>query len=460
MKITRTKKGAKILLTANDVDSAVMQFVCTCYPEFARGYSLNALNAQAVTLEAILAVRKQGAVNDIGVPGQEGFGVGVCPGPLPEGMTASDTYGNYIFTDGSIMVWIPAFFYKIGTDKNLLPLHAVSIKPFDHFKDMAHAKHSGYALHRAFYDGGVVQPGVFVDKFMCSNNGGIASSLMGGKPLSTSCSHNPIKGLNDKPENAFFGAIQAAKTRGVNFFVNSRFIHAALALLSLAHAGASTDTTHCGWFGEKNNFPKGCNNASRGDYFDSEIRYEGDGYGQCGLTGSANHFNRTTHNGQISGVADLNGLMYEINPGLTSDGKQLLVLNTAARMKDMTSGITSPSDHWGPKGRKKNYEPLPDSDEFPIARGYQRFGSDLSVLSGDLDGTGWQLTGAGIALPGKPTNPMMNGGYWNYPEKDMVPVSSCNWSSYTGAGVWGVNLSVYRTNAYSTVGFRSACYLD
>ena len=187
MKIERTKTGAEISLTANDVDSAVMQFVCSCHPEFSRGYSINTLNTGPLTVEALLAqVRTTEETNDIGVPGRQGFGTGVCPGPLPVGMAgigdftdpASDTYGNYIFSDGSVMVWIPAFYYKLYKISS-----EIDIKPYSSFQDVAAANAAGYALPRAFYDGGQIQSGVFVDKFLCSNNKGVASSLKNGNPL-------------------------------------------------------------------------------------------------------------------------------------------------------------------------------------------------------------------------------------------------------------------------------------
>ena len=48
-----------------------------------------------------------GTINNIGVPGQQGFGVGIAPS-LPDNMAklygtedpASDTYGNYQYSDG------------------------------------------------------------------------------------------------------------------------------------------------------------------------------------------------------------------------------------------------------------------------------------------------------------------------------------------------------------------------
>ncbi|OZA15671.1 MAG: hypothetical protein B7Y05_02800, partial [Polynucleobacter sp. 24-46-87] len=99
-------------------------------------------------------------INDIGIAGQRGFGVGICP-RVPTGMgglqgyndPASDNYGNYQYSDGSVMVWIPAFYYKVGTGSNGLVLNKIDVKPFSAYADVATANAAGYALHRAFYDG-------------------------------------------------------------------------------------------------------------------------------------------------------------------------------------------------------------------------------------------------------------------------------------------------------------------
>ena len=147
-----------------------------------------------------------GLVNNIGVPGQQGFGVGIAP-ELPPGFAklfgtddpASDNYGNYRFTDGSVMVYIPAFYYLYGTGSNGRPINDVDIRPFDAYPNVVTANAAGYALHRAFFDGGSIRPGVFVDKYLCSNNGGIASSIKNGNPLSSAAANNPFSGLTGAP---------------------------------------------------------------------------------------------------------------------------------------------------------------------------------------------------------------------------------------------------------------------
>lgn len=271
-------------------------------------------------------------INHIGTTGAVGFGVGICP-TLTAGFTAlagtyalgSDEYGNYRYSDGSIMVWVPAFYYRIGhadaPNYARDGANAVEIKPIQAFPDRATAAAAGFALHRAFIDGGEIVPGFMHDKYRCSNNGGIASSVRNGAPLSSHSSHNPFSGLNGAPANNYGGAFAAAKTRGGQFFPASRFMRSALALLALAHGQAANTAASCAWFdaARVTNFPKGNNNNAFRDANGASVTYVHDGYasGNSALTGSGVPFAKTTHNGQACGIADLNGNMWTIEPGLT-----------------------------------------------------------------------------------------------------------------------------------------------
>ena len=75
----------------------------------------------------------------------------------------------------------------------------------------------------------------------------------------------------------------------------------------------------CAWYDSAGtaNFPRGCNNNALADANGATVVYISDGYSNCGKTGSARNFAKTTHNGQFCGVADLNGLMWEVSPGIT-----------------------------------------------------------------------------------------------------------------------------------------------
>lgn len=270
--------------------------------------------------------------NSIGIAGRQGFAVGICPA-LPAGYSplfghtdpASDNYGNYQYSDGSVMVWIPAFYYRIGHANSpnfgRYAGNAIDIAAYSAFADVAAANAAGYALHRAFYDAGAIQPGFFIDKFQPSNNGGVASSIRNGNPLSTSAVHNPIGSLTGlvAGDNIYGGVFKAAKTRGTQFFPAMRYQLAALALLATAHGQASTTSAHCAWYDNTlvSNFPKGNNNNALKDSNDATVTYVSDGYPNSGKTGSGSPFAKTTHNGQPCGVADLNGNLWEVSPGLT-----------------------------------------------------------------------------------------------------------------------------------------------
>jgi hypothetical protein len=291
--------------------------------------------------------------NLIGTAGAQGFGVGIYPGTLPSGFSpmtgttdiTSDNYGNYQYSDGSVMCWIPKFYYRIGSNASPLyannSVNAIDIAGINTYSSTQQANAAGFALHRAFIDGGEEKPGFFVDKYECSNNGGIASSLKNGNPLSTSTSNNPISVLNGTPSNTCAGTIDAAKTRGTDFHCISRFQWSALALLATAHGQASTGTTYCAWYSASTtNFPKGNNNNALKDVNDTTVVWQSAGnatYPNCGKTGSAgygggegNVFAKSTHNGQNSGVADLNGNMFETNLGLTciATSKNIINANT------------------------------------------------------------------------------------------------------------------------------------
>lgn len=270
-------------------------------------------------------------VNDIGVPGAMGFGVGVCPLPDPgfseingTKLPGSDNYGNYVFTDGSVMVWVPRCWFKIGLGlaQNGLEAGRVDVRPASAFPNESEANAAGYVSHRADWDGEVLRAGQFVDKYLVSANAGKASSVKGAVPMAfgmgagASFTDVGASGLR------YGGAIEAMKTRGPQFFCASRFIYAKLALLSLAHAQAAASATHCAWFDATGvaNFPKGCNNSALGDANDAEVSYTPagiSGIAGAARTGSGTPFAKTTHNGQTCGIADLNGVLREVSTGVT-----------------------------------------------------------------------------------------------------------------------------------------------
>lgn len=488
---TTIYSGMAVRYTISDYDMSAVYTVSASQGTISVSGNTISYRAPTQGQSVMLVIAKNGAPNyypvtvlntvGIGTPGGQGFGVGICLEALPSGMSgmsgytdiASDNYGNYQYSDGSVMCWIPAFYYKWGTGLNGLTLNAIDIQPYAYFADVDSAIAAGYALHRAFYDGGAVKTGVFVDKYQCSNNSGIASSIKNGNPLSSASTHNPFSGLTGAPANAYYGVIAAAKTRGANFFCNSRFIFAALALLSYAHARASTNATYCAWYDAAGitNFPKGNNNNALGDANDTQVKWQVDNYSPCGKTGSAgygggtgNVFAKSTHNGQNCGVTDLNGNMWEITPGLTSNGTTLYVLKTSAQMANLTGGNSINTDLWGANGIAAQYDSLGTSYGAWRETGADRttyYGSTGQVFSEATSGNAWNWAGAAgmLATGDGGTNAFGNDLFYDYKPNEMCPFSGGTWATGSGAGVFALGLGDARSNSYNSTGFRSALYL-
>lgn len=431
--------------------------------------SLALTAAQLSQIPGLLA-----GINSIGTPGTLGFGVGICP-VAPVGYSrltgtedaTSGNYGNYQYSDGSILCWIPAFYYKWGTGLNGLAVNVVDVKPYGAFADVAAANAAGYALHRAFYDAGVVQSGFFVDKYLCSNQSGTAGSVKLGAPLSSNAAHNPFSALTGAPSNTYAGAIAAAKTRGAAFFPCSIFQRAALALLALAHAQASSSSLHCAWWtaAGTTSFPKGCNNNALADANDLSVTFTHDGYvgNNSALTGSATNLAKTTHNGQACGAADLNGDMWEVNLGLTSNGANFYILKTAATMKNLTAGNTLATDAWGAVGIAAQYDDLGATYGALLASSTAKLMGHATnkVFDEATSGLPWAATCAGIPLVGGVggTNAFGNDYLYDYRVNELCPIGGGTWASGSTAGVWALGLNSARTNSNSYVGFRAASYL-
>ena len=416
------------------------------------------------------------APNFIGRAGGAGFGVGICP-ELPAGFSllpgttspTSDDYGNYRYTDGSIMCWVPLFYYRI-TGNN------IEIASESNYETRATAEADNFALHRAFIDGGQVQRGFFVDKYMVSANNGIASSIKDGLPMSSHSAHNPYSQVG--APNNYGGSVEVCKTRGDTFFPASRFIHSALALLSLAHGQGATNDAYCAWYdaaGVKN-YPKGCNNNALGDTDDNTVSYVSDGYSNCGKTGSGSPFAKTTHNGQACGIADLNGLMYEVAIGITrpgtssgdateNNGGDFWCLKESVAMASLTSGWNSPTDAWGDATHVATLYDVVALPHIEHISNWVRFGNNENpVLSAETSGNGWMTTGLGIFQPdggsSGGTNQFGRDGLYSYHRANLCLPSGGSWSYGSAAGVWCASLNYSRHYSSSNVGCRAACYLS
>lgn len=411
--------------------------------------------------------------NDIGTPGQAGFGVGICPPHLlPAGFTpmagytepASPNYGGYIYSDGSQMRWRPAFWEKVGTGANGLDINTWDIKPFAHFASEASANAAGYRLPMAFRNAGLIQHGYFEDEFICSNNAGIASSLAMGNPLTFHADHNPVSALNGAPANIIGSVFDAARTRGANFIPAHRGMAYVRALISLTHGMASASNAFCAWYDAAGvtNFPKGCNNNALGDANDGTLSFVSDGYQNCCKTGSASNLAKTADNGQLCGIKDVNGTVWEAQPGISSDGTSFYVVKPDIDWRTRTGGTTLATDMWGAAGLAENYDLLGATyGPLQASATTKRIGRAAQTFSDALTGLAYMAAQMGIPLDADTTGTNLFGLDLlnDYRPNQMCPIGGGGWGSGANAGAWAVHLNSARGSTYANVGFRSALYL-
>lgn len=308
------------------------------------------------------------------IAGTLGFGVGACyekhgfRGVDGYDELGHDNYGNYITDNGSIMVFIPAYYYRIGH-----PESPNYLKYGINAVDIVYTKTKGYVLHRAFIDGGKPKSGFFIDKYLASKDGNDGcKSVFGAEPIILSEYAENVVDVNLSAECASKGmlsgvcvgsnidAILLSRSRGEGIFqCASIFQYAALDLLTLAHAQSSTNNDYNAWYDpeEVTNYPKGFNNDHMRYNADYSAIYEISAYNipKCG---AIKNFSKTTHNGQMSGVADLNGFLHQKMTGMVTssdDSSYVYVLKDSVHIASMTSYDNTETGFWGTSANLMRY---------------------------------------------------------------------------------------------------------
>lgn len=410
----------------------------------------------------------------IGSAGQQGFGVGVYGGD-PADLTAmglapmegckdptSDNYGNYIHTNGSIMCCIPAFCYRLG--KATAPSYsrdgvdALEIKDATEFPQFSHdavfsspAFGDDWILHRAFVDGNKLKNAFFIDKYLCSNVNGQAASVKNADWLM--CFNDSAKTYFTQSISGTIGqaydAITLSRARGDYYSLVTCYQWSAISLLSLAHGQAATSTDACAWYDANHttNFPKGATNESGQDFNDDSIRYTDHSYKKGFVkTGSGTPFNKTTHNGQASGVADVAGVCNQWTIGALNPTQAVVGL-----MKTTTTA------HEITKDNAVNQE-LHTSHSTGISDGL----TDFNGIRNGTSGLDW--VGAGIVPRTTSTSALFgsDGYYEYYANQNGLKVGLGRaWGKYAGifSRSWTGIANIYQWYKPSNYfGFRSAAY--
>lgn len=458
--VSITTDATNDTITINANDTAVGWSEITSKPTTVSGFGLT----DVYTKTEIDTKTTTVSTTTIGTIGAYGFGVGIAPEPLVASFGLypmsgyddylSDNYGNYIDATGSVMVFVPKFYYKITNDIT---------SPFNGTKvEVSNTATAGFVIHRAFVNNGVIQDGFFFDKYICGKQNSKFVSKRNIDPCSTHTAKNPILGITGVTANTNDKIFQAVKSRGANYAVPTMFMYNALALISLAHAQSATVAT-AAWMDISPFTPKGCNNSALKDVNDASIVYVTAGnvtYPASPLNASVSDsvFAKITHNGQKCGITDLNGNMWEVASGFVQSTADVFhILKESVDIKTLTGlVVTDATDNWN----TANYDALtlpftPDETSVTFGNGTSAvFSGSVDTASNDyrLDMCGVPLSTGGA--------PARFGGdsLWKYSLASMCPIVGGYWSSSSSAGVWARTWNRSRTHSDTIVGGR-ACLL-
>lgn len=381
-------------------------------------------------------------IYSLGKPGELGFGIAAVPEDiLPDGFVGmngwddlrSENYGNYTDSDGSIMCWIPKFYYKCEGFN-------VFFKDNETFANKEEALKENYVLHRAFVDGGLEKKGFFIDKYAVSkkNNGKTLISLP--KQIIT---HTFIKNsklnrsnegclidVNDEPLNFphwFVDLLQ--KYRGTTYDqgynVASIFAMGAVRMLSITHGACAVTNNNCAWLDIDYNFNTPYSaifvrTISNGDYLftdnvDRKLKpfmgyFKKDNVIQPYYSGNIDPIELSTHNGQKNGICDLsfyydnefnigvdkghNG--YQYNTGEWTDNGNLYFYKPELKISDCDMNVLDVDLRVDSTNQKyfniEKYN-IPDSSVNYLIRGYGYNSNNGNVFSNNSTGFLWEKTG-------------------------------------------------------------------
>jgi hypothetical protein len=445
----------------------------------------------------------------------------------------SPNYGTYIHVpSASIQCFVPAHYIDVEAQGN-------TNAPFFGTKIVIGDTQTGNGvLARPFRDGGSDLAGVFIDKYQGSNckpdGSGQAnhSDGIGGTPLTggifasrplhwpvsavtkdsggtdfnspfSLCNGTALNGAATTPSDNLGGVWALCQTRGTDFLPCPIWTYTQIGFLALAHAQALLDgsgdpiagaTTNAAWMDVAPYAPKGNNNNAGADVNKTSLQFARTDLlhsGSINASGFAGRASRaftgagrissvpavehTTHNGQLSGIVDVNGNQWGIAPGLTSvtsamsaAGYRMLpdsiAWSTIASNANIRSaaGLIELAAETAPGDDDGIWHTAANAYTFLQADAGGTFHEDLANASATLkamtecgipreDGTNTTQVG---------TNIYGGDGFFRSLTADCLPRVGGNWSDGAAAGVFSRRLSVTPSSTFINVGARAVRLLS
>ena len=292
------------------------------------------------------------------------------------------------------------------------PYNAMVVAPLDAFTDESDANDHGFYLMRGFVDGGENKKGFFIANTLtfCRLGSDYIGRWLGCSDRSLARDYDKLYRATTK-YNSFgehegwgYSSILVnptatnAKGNFISIFEESPyqccsiFAWAVISVLSLIQGQYATSAAQCAWYDSTlvHNYPKGINQTTR-DNDDATVTSDTVNGSQGNVFVTAG-YEKTTHNGSITGITNVNGWVWQYVIGSWGDGSRLL--KRSASIYDITYGnvdnsgasfwethnVSRVSGEWG--GTKSSFPDLtgPDKDLF----GIYAFGDNTSRNSNEF----------------------------------------------------------------------------
>lgn len=348
------------------------------------------------------------------------------------------------------------------------PHNALVVAPADRFTNEADANAHGFYLMSGFIDGNKEYNGFFIANTITtiiSNGSAVYRTIRCGSAQLknyeniTTVHSNMLRPTykDDELIHQNTGDIFTTKITGLakSNFINllnntpyqccSYFAWAVISILSLIQGQYATDTSGCAWYDSTlvTNFPKGINSSGAKDVNDASVTITpiiDSNQGSVFVTEAA--YTKTTHNGSITGITNVNGWLWQYLIGSWGDGSKML--KRSASIYDITYDNVDNSS--APYYETKN-----------VSRIFGQWGGDKSSLP-DLAGDDKDFFGI-YAFGGNSSRNSNEFGmdYHNRISGYSAVIVGGYWNNRDSAGVFCRN-SNHWTNSYSHFGFRAMAY--
>ena len=301
------------------------------------------------------------------------------------------------------------------------PHNAMVVAPFDKFANESEANQHGFYLMRGFVDGGEVQQGFFIANTITSfvrfwsgpagEQRSIGRYSCGFDKIEIDPNFNLLRANVGKFNNV--GDIFTVKASSYNAKGNfierlsntpyqccSIFAWAVISVLSLIQGQYATDTAQCAWYDSTltHNYPKGINNRTT-DVDDATVTSNTVDTSNGSVFVTAG-YEKTTHNGSITGITNVNGWAWPYVIGSLGGGSTLLKRTSSIydvtydNVDNMSADIyeahstTLISSQWG--GTKTSFPSFTGTDKDLF--GVYAFGGNTSNNSNEF-GTDYHTYG-------------------------------------------------------------------